>query len=177
MKLSKFIAFTLVIGLFLVSCQNNNTKNQNQEFSESKEQPVNNETEEKAVVEVMEKYKQAFQNLTTEGTLELFSEDSKVYESGGVEGTYKNYIEHHIGPELSHFNSFKFSDYQIEAEVDLPYAFVTETYVYTIDLKANPEKNREAQIIKKKGVATSVLKKRENDWKIMRTHSSSRDIR
>ena len=109
--------------------------------------------------------------------MELFSEYSKVYESGGVEGSYANYIKHHIGPELSHFNSFKFSDYNIEAEVDLPYAFVTETYIYKIDLKANPEKNREAQIIKKKGVATSILKKINEKWKIIRTHSSSRDIR
>lgn len=58
--------------------------------------------------------------------------------------------------------------------VDLPYAFTTETYIYTIDLKANEEKERAAQIINKKGVATSILRKTDGVWKIMKTHSSSR---
>jgi len=177
MKFLKINIFILVLVLTLGSCQNDSTEKKT--ALEPTKQPVNvnKEVEEKAVIEVMEKYKEAFQNLTTTGTIELFSENSKVYESGGVEGSYANYIEHHIGPELSHFNSFNFSDYNIEAEVDLPYAFVTETYIYKIDLKANPEKNREAQIIKKKGVATSILKKINEKWKIIRTHSSSRDIR
>ncbi len=132
--------------------------------------------EKEAAVAHMKKYKDALQNLSTDGTMELFSEDSQVFESGGTEGTYANYIEHHIGPELSHFNSFTFSDYTIDVQVELPYAFTTETYVYTIDLKENKEKNRKAQVISKKGVATSVLKKMDGSWKILKTHSSSRNF-
>lgn len=133
--------------------------------------------EKEGVASHMKKYKDALQNLSTEGTMDLFSEDSQVFESGGTEGTYANYIEHHIGPELSHFNSFTFSDYKIDVQVDLPYAFTTETYIYTLDLKPNQEKNRKAQIISKKGVATSVLKKVDGSWKILKTHSSSRDYK
>ncbi len=136
---------------------------------------VSKETQ--AVESVMKSYKDALQNLTVEGTMQLFTKDAKVYESGGVEGTYKNYVDHHLGPELHHFNSFSFSDYNIHVDIDLPYAFTTETYIYTIDLKANPEKGRDARIIRKKGVATSVLKKVKGTWKIIKTHSSSRDIR
>ena len=136
---------------------------------------VDVEKEKNEVIAHMKKYKDAFQNLSTEGTMKLFSKDSQVYESGGTEGTYANYIEHHIGPELSHFNSFTFSDYAIEAQIDLPYEFTTETYIYTLDLKPNKEKKREAQIISKKGVATSVLKKVDGSWKILKTHSSSRN--
>jgi len=84
-------------------------------------------------------------------------------------------LGHHLGPELDHFNSFIFSDYIVDVVIDLPYAFTTETYVYTIDLKANEEKKREAQIINKKGVATSILIKTEGVWKIIKTHSSSRN--
>ncbi len=132
-------------------------------------------TEKEAVLKVMKSYKDALQNLTTEGTFELFAKDSEVFESGGIEGTYANYIEHHLGPELGHFKKFEFSDYEIDAEVDLPYAFTTETYIYTIVL--NPDEKGESRTIKKKGVATSILKKMEGKWKIIKTHSSSRNAK
>lgn len=53
----------------------------------------------------------------------------------------------------------------------------TETYIYTIDIKSDEEIGRESRIIKKKGVATSILKKIDGDWKIIKTHSSSRNVR
>lgn len=132
-------------------------------------------SEREAVITVMKSYKDALQNLTTEGTFELFTKDSEVFESGGVEGSYAHYIEHHLGPELGHFKKFEFSDYEIDAEVDLPYAFTTETYIYTIVL--NPDEKGESRTIKKKGVATSILKKMDGQWKIIKTHSSSRNIK
>ena len=128
-----------------------------------------------AVLSVIKTYKDALQSLTTEGTFELFSEDSEVFESGGVEGSYAHYIEHHLGPELGHFKKFEFSDYEIDAEVDLPYAFTTETYIYTIVL--NPDDEGNSRTIKKKGVATSILKKIDGKWKIIKTHSSSRNTK
>jgi len=129
--------------------------------------------ERQAVETVMKNYKNALQNLTTKGTFDLFIEDSEVFESGGIEGTYANYIEHHLGPELGHFKSFTFSDYEIDVQVDGVYAFTTETYVYTIVLKPNDK--GESRTISKKGVATSILKKIDGKWKIVKTHSSSRD--
>ena len=126
-----------------------------------------------AVITVMKTYKDAIQNLTTKGTFDLFAEDSNVFESGGVEGTYAHYIEHHLGPELGHFKSFTFSDYEIDAQVDGNYAFTTETYVYTIILKPNDK--GESRTIAKKGVATSILKKMDGKWIIIKTHTSSRN--
>tara|TARA_R110002051_G_scaffold72742_1_gene131481 strand:+ start:14407 stop:14877 length:471 start_codon:yes stop_codon:yes gene_type:complete len=128
-----------------------------------------------AVASVMKTYKDALQNLTTEGTFELFTKDSEVFESGGVEGSYAHYIEHHLGPELGHFKSFTFSDYEIDVQVDAPYAFTTETYIYTIVL--NPDDKDNSRTIKKKGVATSILKKIDSKWKIIKTHSSSRNTK
>ncbi|MCH2489213.1 MAG: nuclear transport factor 2 family protein [Flavobacteriales bacterium] len=132
-------------------------------------------TEKEAVLKVMKTYKDALQNLTTEGTFELFTKDSEVFESGGVDRSYAHYIEHHLGPELGHFKKFEFSDYEIDAEVDLPYAFTTETYIYTIVL--NPDDEGNSRTIKKKGVATSILKKIDGLWKIIKTHSSSRNTK
>ena len=132
-------------------------------------------TEKEAVLTVMKSYKDALQNLTTDGTFELFTEDSEVFESGGVEGTYSHYIEHHLGPELGHFEKFEFSDYEIDVKVDVPYALTTETYIYTIVL--NPDDKGNSRTIKKKGVATSILKKIDGKWKIIKTHSSSRNTK
>ena len=131
--------------------------------------------EKKEVITVMKSYKDAIQNLTTEGTMDLFTKEATVFESGGSEGTYKNYVAHHLGPELGHFNRFLFSNYKIEVVIELPFAFVTETYIYTIDLKANKKRGTKARVIKKQGVATSVLKKIKGKWKITKTHSSSRN--
>lgn len=165
----KPIALVLVIFFTVVSCKEQEQKIEVEE--------VNIAAEKKAVTTVMKSYKDAIQNLTIEGTTELFTEDATIFESGGSEGTYANYLAHHLGPELDHFNSFIFSDYTIGVEVDMPYAFTTETYIYTIALKANEERGTEARIIKKKGVATSNLKKIDGKWKITKTHSSSRNIR
>lgn len=136
-------------------------------------QNANTETDKKAVLKVMSSYKDALQNLATEGTAKLFAQDSEVFESGGVEGSYEHYLEHHLRPELGQFKSFAFSDYKIEAQVDLPYAFTTETYIYTIVLK--PNQKGETRTISKKGVATSILKKTDGKWQIIKTHSSSRN--
>lgn len=164
MKTLKLIITVLVV-VNLASCKNKATT--------MAVETVDVSAEREAVKTVMKSYKDAIQNLTGEGTLELFTEDATVFESGGVEGTYANYLDHHLGPELGHFNSFIFTDYKIAVEIDLPYAFVTETYIYNIDLKV--EEGKEPRIISKKGVATSIVKNIGNDWKIIKTHTSSRN--
>uniref|UniRef100_UPI004048B4F3 YybH family protein n=1 Tax=Mariniflexile sp. TaxID=1979402 RepID=UPI004048B4F3 len=144
-------------------------------FNVTKAQETKTQTDTEAVIAVMKTYKDAIQNLTTEGTANLFAEDSEIFESGGVEGTYAHYTEHHLGPELGEFKSFTFSDYEIDAKVDSPYAFTTETYIYTIVL--NPNEKGETRTIRKKGVATSILKKMDGKWKIIKTHTSSRNTK
>jgi len=124
--------------------------------------------DENKVKETMSAYKKGVESLSTEGLTNLFTKDSEVYESGGNEGTFEHYLGHHLGPELGHFTSFKFNDYKIEAKLDLPFAFTTESYVYKIVLK------EDGRVIEKKGIATSVLKKIDGQWKIIKTHSSSR---
>ncbi|MUP47375.1 DUF4440 domain-containing protein [Gramella sp. BOM4] len=175
MRKARLVFLFAAVWLSLTSCADDKNKGIKEVSNEvaSIESP-DLKVEEENVKAVIRTYKSALENLTTEGTFELFADSSKVYESGGVEGTYRDYIEHHLGPELGHFESFRFSDYNLDVEVDLPYAFTTETYVYTIVLN---QENSESRTIRKKGVATSVLKKTEGDWKIIKTHSSSRDYK
>ena len=122
----------------------------------------------KAVKNVLKQYSNAVEKLDVTGTEKLFTTDSKIFESGGSEGNYAHYLEHHLVPEFKEFKSFKYSDYKADVKVDGNYAFATETYNYTIIIaKDNTE-------VKRKGVSTSVLKKVKGEWKIMVSHNSSR---
>ena len=140
--------------------------------------PAASPAEETAVKNVLRQYQQAIEKLDTTGTSRLFVANSQVFESGGVEGTYKHYAAHHLGPELSEFSAFTFSDYKAAVQVDGPYAFATETYTYTIGLKKDPKDKEAKAPIVRRGVATSVLRKSAaGQWQIMSTHSSARTPR
>lgn len=120
------------------------------------------------VKETLLKYKDALEKLDVTGTDILFAANSQIIESGKVEGSYQDYLAHHIGPELGDFKSFKFENYKVDVTVTGDYAFAVETYNYTIILKKD---NTE---IKRRGVASSFLKKENDTWKIVHMHNSSR---
>lgn len=121
-----------------------------------------------AVKEVLKQYNTAIEKLDVTGTEKLFISDSKIYESGGNEGSYAHYLEHHLAPEMKEFKSFTFSDYKVDVTVSGEYAFSTETYNYTIVVA------KDSKVLKRKGIGTSVLKKTNGEWKIMVSHNSSR---
>ncbi|TRW98999.1 YybH family protein [Flavobacterium gawalongense] len=121
-----------------------------------------------AVKAVLNQYNTAVEKLDITGTEKLFTSDSKIYESGGNEGSYAHYLEHHLAPEMKEFKSFTFSDYKVDVNVSDEYAFSTETYNYTVVVAKD---NKE---FKRKGIATSVLKKVNGEWKIMISHNSSK---
>lgn len=127
------------------------------------------QTNDKEVVKnVLNNYKKAIEKLDTTGVVNLFVKDSKVFEQAKDEGTIGHYLEHHLGPELKDFKAFTFSDYKVDVIVTGDYAFSTETYIYTIILA------KDGKEIKSQGVATSVLRKTKEGWKIVQTHSSFR---
>ena len=121
-----------------------------------------------AVKAILKQYNSAIEKLDAAGTEKLFTADSKVFESGSSEGTYAHYLEHHLVPEFKEFTSFAFSDYKAEVAVAGMYAFTTETYGYTIVLA------KDRSEVKRKGVATSILRKEKGGWKILMSHNSSR---
>ncbi|MEQ6122628.1 nuclear transport factor 2 family protein [Pseudotenacibaculum sp. MALMAid0570] len=164
----------LLLTILIVSCKEN--KQQDTTIENQKEVVVDNTNEKEEVLKIMKSYKDAIQNLTTDGTFELFTQDASIFEQGKVEGSYKNYIDGHLGPELGHFKSFTFSDYEISVNVSLPYAYATENYLYTIVLKTDEAKGRKERTIKSKGVATSILKKINGDWKIIHSHTSFKKL-
>lgn len=123
--------------------------------------------DEAAVRAVLADYKSAIERLDATGTERLFTADSTIFETGGVEGSYTNYLARHLGPELGHFKSFKFSDYKVDIRFEGPVALATETYNYRIEPK-------KGEVALRRGVATSVLKKIDGQWKILSMHNSAR---
>lgn len=144
------------------------------------EKAIDEKKEEESIKKVLTQYKTTLENLSLEGIPELFTKDSKVYESGKLEGSIEDYLGHHLGPELGAFESFKFNDYSVEVDINSPFAFSTESYIYKIVLKADTLEDgtlADPRIVERKGIATSILKEVNGTWKIMKTHSSSRKPR
>ncbi|WP_439569624.1 YybH family protein [Sphingopyxis sp.] len=112
-------------------------------------------------------YKQAIENRDLSGVDALFAPDAQIFESGGIEGNFAHYRDHHLAPELKAFKSFAFKDYKISVRGEGEVAVATETYNYTIVLT-------NGETIERAGVATSVLKWTNGKWQIISLHSSSR---
>ena len=127
-------------------------------------------TDQVAVKAVLKEYKTALEQRNAAPAAKLFTPDSQVFESGGVEGTFADYLAHHIGPELGELKEFSFRDYKVEVRLEPPLAVATETYIYRIVFK------EDRPVIEKRGVATWVLKKINGEWKIIHTHNSSRNL-
>ncbi len=130
-------------------------------------QPATRVADTKAVQSVLAQYKAALEKLDAKGTERLFASDSHIFETGGSEGTYANYLAHHLAPELAAFKSFTFSDYKVSVSFEGPIALATETYRYRIEPRTGDAAER-------LGVATSVLRREGNSWKIISMHNSAR---
>ncbi len=119
------------------------------------------------ITQILADYRGAIERLDARETERLFAADSAVFENGGVEGTYANYLAHHLGPELGHFRSFRFADHQLNLWCEGSVAVATETYNYRIE-------RAEGDPIERRGVTTSVLRRTDRDWRIVNMHGSSR---
>ena len=112
-------------------------------------------------------YRSALESLDDTNMPRLFTQDALVFENGKAEGSFGNYLANHLSPELREFESFTFSNETIDISFIGETAIASETYTYTIVLK-------DGRIIERQGVATAVLVKRDESWKIAQYHSSSR---
>lgn len=117
---------------------------------------------------VLDAYKTAVEQLDVSKTADLLTKDSLIYETGGVEGNYANYLAHHLTPELAEFSEFKYNDYKVAVRIEPSYAFATETYVYRLVVKAD------GKVVERQGVTSTVLRKQGGKWRILVSHNSSR---
>lgn len=139
---------------------------QHSDHQPAQAQPAQN-AEDAAVRAVLSQYKDAIERLDPTGTEHLFTADSAIFETGGVEGTYANYLAHHLAPELKAFKGFRFSNYQVNVRFEGPVALATETYDFRIE-------TNNGEVAERRGVATSVLRKENGAWRIAMMHNSAR---
>lgn len=125
------------------------------------------DTKEAAVRTVLSQFRAAIERLDASGTERLFAPDSTIFETGRVEGSYANYLAHHLGPELAAFKSFHHSNYRVQIHFEGPLALATETYTYRIE-------TMKGQLAERHGVASSILKTIGGEWKILLMHNSAR---
>jgi len=126
------------------------------------------QSDDKTVIQnVLNRYRLAIEKIDTTDIRFLFQKDAKIYEQGSDEGHIAHYLSNHLIPELKLFKSIRFTDITQDVLVSGIYAFVTETYTYTIVLK-------DAKTVKSKGINTVVLRHTAAGWKITNMHTSFR---
>jgi len=121
-----------------------------------------------AVKAVLQSYSQAVEKLDGSLATPLFAPDAHIFEQGGDEGTWPIYLKDHLGPEFAEFSSFAYADYQSSATIEGDLAIASESYRYTLVVKASGEN------VERLGAATIVLRRTPDGWKIVQYHSSSR---
>lgn len=113
-------------------------------------------------------YDDAFNAKDLEALATFYHPDVTIFEGGGMNVGWADYRDNHLGPELKAFENLQFA--HRETKVTLlsggQSAYVTARY----NLKARME-DRE---VDSEGLATYVLVKGDDGWKIRHSHTSSR---
>ncbi|MBI2385327.1 MAG: nuclear transport factor 2 family protein [Elusimicrobia bacterium] len=126
-------------------------------------------SEEAAVRKVLGDYRTAMEARSVEKLAEVVSDGLLV-----LEGTYKNdgwkdYRDHHIGPEMAEWKEFKVADpklTKLEVGTDLAYAVQEATYTI-VDAKGP---------VVLLGAETVVLAKEAKGWRIRHLHLSAKRL-
>lgn len=120
-------------------------------------------------IEVAEAYLAAMESRDLETAGALFSQASSIFESGGQEGDWQHYVEHHIGPELGEIETFVITrgEPEVQASRDQTMVFVALPIEYRIVL-------RDQRVIESTGTVTFVMVGEDRGLRIRHLHWSSR---
>lgn len=94
---------------------------------------------------------------------------ARYFESGGQNDSLNDLVEHHVEPEKDAlvFLSLDFSNIQIHIDGDFAWALANTA--------VKGEVKKSGRTFDKTGYQTFIFKKVDQHWKVMHTHSSSRD--
>lgn len=94
---------------------------------------------------------------------------ARYFESGGQNEGLDDLINHHVEPEKDAltFLSLEFSDIEINYEKDFAWAVA--------NTRVKGEVRKSGKKFDKAGYQTFLFRKIDNQWKVVHTHSSSRD--
>jgi hypothetical protein len=98
----------------------------------------------------------------------LFAQDGWVHviEGAGVNHGWADYRDHHLGPELTEFQNFRYRFFAIEPQVRGAVAWTPFRYELSAD---TPRGHVELE-----GRGTAVLEMRDARWVIVHLHTSGR---
>ncbi len=98
-------------------------------------------------------------------------EGARYIESGGQNEGLSDLVEHHVEPEKDalKFLSLDFSNIEIHYENDFAWAVA--------NTRVKGEVRKTGKVFDKSGFQTFLFRKIEGDWKVVHTHSSSRDFK
>jgi len=101
----------------------------------------------------------------------LDHDGARYFESGGQNDSLKDLIEHHVEPEKDAlvFLSLNYSNIQIHIERNFAWVLA--------DTAVKGEVKKSGRRFDKMGYQTFIFKKIKEQWKVLHTHSSSRDRR
>jgi len=101
----------------------------------------------------------------------LDSDGARYVESGGQNEGLTDLIENHVVPEGDHLKelSLRFENIEVHLEGDMAWA-IADVHVYA-ELKSD------GRIIDKKGYETFLFRKVNDRWRVIHTHSSTRQKR
>jgi ketosteroid isomerase-like protein len=96
-------------------------------------------------------------------------DDLTVIEGAGIDRTWAQFRDHHLGPELREFRNFRYRPSQIEPHVAGDVAWA----IYRYSLRADYQDRQLDQV----GRGTAILERRGDRWVVRHTQTTSRPRR
>lgn len=96
-------------------------------------------------------------------------EDLTVIEGAGINRGWKDYRDHHLGPELKEMSGFEYRPFEIQARVSGPLAWAI--FRYTLKAKSGD------RVVDNIGRGTAILERRGTKWVVRHTQTYSRSRR
>ncbi len=126
----------------------------------------NSDNQAAAVIEVLSKYAAALQskNLAEIEKYVVATEAFSMFEGGHINWGWADYRDNHLGPELKEFKSIQYGFMDIKPNVSGEAAYATLRYHIAVKM--------EARDVEGEGLATAILMKTAEGWKIQHMHTS-----
>ena len=130
-------------------------------------------TDEKAITQIIEAIEAGWENGDGTSFKKYFLdfEGARYFESGGQNVGLADLISHHVEPEKNalEFLDLNFENIKIYFERDFAWALV--------DTRVKGKVRKSGISIDKTGHETFLFRKVKDEWKVVHTHSSSRDFK
>lgn len=114
-------------------------------------------------------FHQALESGNKTAALDLLSDDVKIYEQGWVENSKAEYASHHLDSDVEFSKAVKSARRGAEVTIDGSLAYVVS--------QSETKGTFQGKLIDSAGLETMVLRKIDQNWKIVHIHWSTRKVK